>query len=111
MRNGTSFFHRVMKRMLTVFKATIYGINQAIKAKDQKERPFKEIVPEQYHEFLPQFRKQLVDRSPPHRAGSDHQVGQKDADIPTWGPLYSMSCAELVLLTQWLEENMSKGFI
>jgi len=27
------------------------------------------------------------------------------------GPLYSMSWADLVVLKEWLEENMSKGFI
>jgi len=32
-------------------------------------------------------------------------------ETPTWGPLYSMSRAELVVLKEWLEENMSKGFI
>jgi len=36
---------------------------------------------------------------------------RKDGVMPTWGPLYSMSRAELVTLLEWLEKNMSKGII
>jgi len=111
MLNGASFFRTVRKGRLTVFKALLYDINKTIEAKDLKECPLEEIVPEQYHEFLPLFNKVLADRLPPHRPGSDHEVRLKDGETPTWGPLYSMSRAELIVLKQWLEKNMSKGFI
>jgi len=94
-----------------VFKASLYDINQAIEANNLKERPLEEIVPEQYHEFLPFCIKVLADWLPPYRPGIDHEVRLKDGETPTWGPLYSMSRAELVVLKEWLEENMSKGFI
>jgi hypothetical protein len=110
MVNGASFFPTVKKGILTVFRASLYDINIAIHAKDWKEHPLEEIVPEQYHEFLPLFNKVLADRLPPHRQGIDHEVRLKDGETPTWGPLYSMSRAELVVLKEWLEENMSKGF-
>jgi hypothetical protein len=51
---------------LTVFKAYLYDINKAIKAKDLKECPLEEIVLEQYHEFFPLFYKVLADMLPPH---------------------------------------------
>jgi hypothetical protein len=35
----------------------------------------------------------------------------KEWETLTWGPLYSMSRAKLVVLKEGLEENMSKGFI
>jgi hypothetical protein len=111
MLNGASFFCTVKNRRLTVFKASLYDINSAIVAKDLKERSLQEIVPEQYHEFLSLFNKVLTDRLPPHRPGIDHEFRLKDGETPTWGPLYSMSRAELVVLKEWLEENMSKGFI
>jgi len=111
MLNGASFFRTVKKGKLTLFKASLYDINKAIEAKDLKERPLEEIVPKQYHEFLPLFNKVLADRLPPHRPGIDHEVRLKDGETPTWGPLYSMSRAELIILKEWLEENMSKGFI
>ena len=110
MLNGSSFFRTVKKGKLTIFKASLYDINKAIETKDLKERPLEEIVPKQYHEFLPLFSKVLADRLPPHRPGIDHEVGLKEGETPMWGPLYSMSRTELVVLKEWLEENMSKGF-
>jgi len=94
-----------------LFKASLYDNNKAIEGKDFKERPLEEIVPEQYHEFLPRFEKVLADCLPPHRPGIDHEVCLKEGETLTWGPRYSMSRAELVVLKEWLEDNMSKGFI
>jgi len=64
--NVASFFRTVRKGRLTVFKALEYDINKAIEAKDLKERPLEEIVPKQYHEFLPLFNNVFADRLPPH---------------------------------------------
>jgi len=111
MLNGGSFFRTVKKGNLKLFKASLYDIGKAIEAKDLKERSLKEIIPEQYREFLTLFNQVLADRLPPHRPGIDHEVRLKDGETPMWGPLYSMSRAELVVLKEWLEENMSKGFI
>jgi len=111
MLNGASFFRTVKRGKLTLFNTSLYDINKAIETKDSKEPPLEEIIPEQYHEFLPRFNKVLADRLPPHRPGIDHEVRLKDGETPTWGPLYSMSRTELVLLKEWLEENMLKGFI
>jgi hypothetical protein len=61
MLNGSSFFRTVKKSTLTIFKASLYDINKAIEGKALKERPPEEIVPEQYHEFLPLFSKALAD--------------------------------------------------
>jgi hypothetical protein len=111
MLNGASFFRNVKKGRLTVFHALLYDITTAIEVQDLEERPHEEIVPEQYYEFLPLFNNELADRLPPHRPGIDHEVHLKDGEIPTWGPLYSMSRAELVVLKEWLEENLSNEFI
>lgn len=62
MDKGASFFHTVKNGRLTVFEASLYNINKAVEAKDLKERPFQEIVPKQYHEFLPLLSKVLVDQ-------------------------------------------------
>jgi len=88
MLNGSSFFRTVRREKLTVFKASLYDINRAIKVKDFKEHPLEEIVPEQYQEFLPLFSKILADRLPPHSPGIDHEVRLKDGERRTWGPLY-----------------------
>jgi len=111
MLNGALFFHTVKKEKLTIFKASLYDINKAIEVNDLKEHPLEEVIPKQYHEFLPLFSKVLADWLPPHQPGIDHDVRLKDGETPPWGPLYSMTRTELVVLKEWLEENMSKGFI
>jgi len=72
--NGSSIFMTVQKRKLKLFTASVYDINKTIEAKDVKERPLEEIVPRQYHEFLPVFNTGLSDGHPPHLLGIDHEV-------------------------------------
>jgi hypothetical protein len=111
MLNGASEFCMDKKGKLTVFKASLYDINKAIEPKDFKERPLEQIVPELYYQLLPLFSTLLVDRLRPHPSGIDHEVRLKNGETPTWGPLYSISRTELVVLKEWLEEDFSKGFI
>jgi hypothetical protein len=100
MLNGASYFWTVKKGRLTVFKASLYDINKAIEAMDLKERPLEVIIPKQYHEFLRLFNNVLADRLPPHRPGIEYEVRLQDGETPTWGPLNSMSRAELVVLNE-----------
>ena len=100
MLNGSSFFREVEKGKLKVSKASLYDVNIAIEANDLKERPLEEIVPKRYHEFLPLFNNVLADCLPPHQPGIDDEVRLKEGETPTWGPLYSMSRAELVALKE-----------
>jgi hypothetical protein len=111
MLNGASFFRTVKQGKLTIFRASLYDINKAIEAKDLKEKPLQEVIPEQYHEFLPLFSKVLADRLPPHRRNIDPEVRLNEGETPSWGPLYKMSREELVVMKEWLEDNMTKGFI
>jgi hypothetical protein len=111
MLNGASFFRIVKRGKLTIFKASLYDINKAIEAKDLKETPLEEVIPKQYHEFLPLFSKVLANRLPPHRPNIDHEVPLREGETPSWGPLYTMSREELVVMKEWLEDNMTKGFI
>jgi hypothetical protein len=111
MLNGASFFRTLGQGRLTIFKASLYDINRAIEAKDQKEKPLEEVIPKQYHEFLPLFSRVLADRLPPHRPNIDHEVRLNAGEVPSFEPLYKMSREELVVMKEWLEKNMTKGFI
>jgi hypothetical protein len=53
--NRAAFCRMVSKGRFAVLKASLYEINKAIEAKDLNEQPLEEILPEQYHEFLPLF--------------------------------------------------------
>jgi hypothetical protein len=61
MLNGSSFFRTVWQGKLKIFKASLYDINKAIEAKDLKEKLLEEVIPRQYHEFLPLFSTVLAD--------------------------------------------------
>jgi hypothetical protein len=77
MLNGASFFRTVIQGKFTIFKDSLYDINKAIEAKDIKEKPLEEVIPKQYHEFLPLFFKVLADNLPLHRPNIDHEVQLK----------------------------------
>ena len=68
------------------------------------------LVPAEYHEFLPLFKKAIADVLPPHRP-YDHKITLKEGFSPPFGPLYSLSRPEVQALREWLDENLSKGFI
>jgi len=72
MRNRSSVFCTVNAVMLTVIGASLYDINKDIKARDLKERPLEQLIPELCHEFLPLFKTVLPYRLPPHLAGIDY---------------------------------------
>ncbi len=68
-------------------------------------------VPSDYHQFLPMFAKNEADKKlPPHRY-VDHEINLIEGAKPPFGPLYSMSLLELRALKDYLEENLSKGYI
>ena len=75
-----------------------------------EDEKIKELVPKDYHEFLPLFKKAVAEVLPPHRS-YDHKIPLKEGFTPPFGPLYSLSKPELQALRQWIDENLSKGFI
>jgi hypothetical protein len=111
MRNGTSILRTVKPGKLTIFKESLYDINKAIEVSEQKEKPLEKSIPKPYHEFLPLFSNVLADKLPPHRPGIDHEVRLKEGETPSRGHLYKISREELVVMKEWLEDNMTKGLI
>jgi hypothetical protein len=67
-------------------------------------------IPAEYHEFLPLFSEAVAKALPPHRP-YDYKIPLREGFTPPFGSLYSMSKTELQTLKEWLEENLSKGFI
>jgi hypothetical protein len=41
--------------MLKVYALTLYEINKPLGIKDLQENPLEEVIPKEYHEFLPLF--------------------------------------------------------
>ncbi|KAM4065040.1 reverse transcriptase (RNA-dependent DNA polymerase) [Hirsutella rhossiliensis] len=73
-------------------------------------------LPPQYHKWSRAFSQQLADQLPPHRPGVDLKIEVlkdehgREKPLP-WGPLYSMSREELLVLRKTLTELLDKGFI
>ena len=78
--------------------------------KSIEEGKLEELIPKEYHDFLPMFSEIAVRELPPHRP-YDHSIPLKDGFNPPFGPIYSLSRVELEALREWLEDNWSKGFI
>jgi hypothetical protein len=94
---------------LQINAISLYEINKALdKGKD--ETKITDIVPLEYHKFLPLFSEMEANKLPPH-CPYNHHILLKDGFIPPFGPIYSLSRTELAALRKWLDENLSKGFI
>lgn len=70
----------------------------------------KKTVPSVYHDYLAAFSKKKADTLPQHRP-YDLSIDLEPGTNPAFGPLYSLSEVELKALREWLDENLSKGFI
>jgi hypothetical protein len=69
-----------------------------------------DIVPTEYHKFLPLFSEAEANKLLPHRPYGCH-IALKEGFTPQFSPIYSLSRTELKALRKYLDENLSKGFI
>jgi Reverse transcriptase (RNA-dependent DNA polymerase) len=96
---------------LQLFSLTIQEVNTAL---GQKATPtideVRRRVPAEYHEFLPMFLAQNHRSLPPFRP-HDHEITLKEHTTPPYGPLYGLSRNELETVREWIDDNLSKGFI
>jgi hypothetical protein len=67
-------------------------------------------VPECYSRFHELFSKEAADVLPEHRPW-DHTIPIDPRLEPPFGPLYALSATELKALREYLDENLSRGFI
>ena len=96
---------------VNIFAVTLQDVTYEMEKRKKTVTDPKEVVPEEYHDFLDVFSKQEADKLPPHRA-YDHSIELLDgAEAPSRAPLYHMSEQELELIKNYLEEHLKKGFI
>lgn len=70
----------------------------------------KAFVPPPYHEFLDVFDRKQADHLPPHRPW-DHPIDLQPGKSPPAARPYSMNHHELKALREYLDTELSKGFI
>jgi hypothetical protein len=110
MVGAVPFLHAARKEKLQVFSLSLYEINKALDRKTVEEGRLEDLIPEEYHDFLPLFEEVAARQLPPHRP-YDHSIPLRDGFAPPFGPIYSLSRTELETLKKWLEDNLNKGFI
>ena len=93
----------------SIIKLTVRDLQAALKvAGHNKEAKFQ--VPEHLHDILHVFEKEKARELPRHKP-YDHTIPLKPGTSPPFGPLYGMSQKELLVLKEYIEENLSRGFI
>jgi len=70
----------------------------------------KTIVPTEYHDRISAFSRANSELLPPHRP-SDHRIKLKEGATAPSGPLYPMSRDQSEVLRDYLQDNLTKGFI
>jgi len=100
---------------IQVFAASMKDIEKALCTKTHSDPRMK--LPKHYHEFLRVFDRKEADQLPPHRGPHDHHIElevSKETGQPAeppYGPLYSMTREELLVVKKMLTEYIDKGFI
>ena len=90
------------------FKAT--KSTQLALEKPKLDKPLKEQVPPQFHDFLDVFSEKASERLPSHKSW-DHKIDLKPGFTPRRGKLYSLTPQEDKELREFLKENQTKGYI
>jgi len=91
-----------------VFAISMADIEKALAPKTYTDPAAK--VPEEYHPYLEVFSRKEADKLPEHRP-YDHKIELEPGKQPGFSPLYGMTQDELKVLRNYLDENLTKGFI
>lgn len=97
------------ERSQMIFAASLRDIEKALKKKSITNPCT--ILPERYHDWLDVFDRTEAEKLPPNRPGIDTSIEIEEGKTVPWGPLYSMSENELLVLRKTLNDYLSKGFI
>lgn len=67
-------------------------------------------IPTEYIDFTDVFSDEDADKLPPHSV-DEHCIPTEDGKQPPFGPIYSLSQAELEVLRAYIEKNLATDFI
>ena len=76
----------------------------------KEEKTDKELVPQEYHEYLDIFSEEKAAQFPESRSW-DHKIEIKEGFEPKSFKNYNLTMAEQLKLDKFLKENLEKGFI
>jgi hypothetical protein len=93
---------------LQIYSTTIKEIDQVM-AKALKE-DWRNRVPIRYKRFNKMIDQKFANELPPRRP-YNYKIPLKEGQEPPFGPLYDMSREEPIVLKQYIQDNLEKGFI
>jgi hypothetical protein len=82
------------KEKLKVYVITLYKINKVLEVKDLQEKPLEQLIPKEYHEFLPLFDKVIAERLALHRS-YNYKITLQEGFTPSFEPISSLPREEL----------------
>jgi hypothetical protein len=100
---GAAFSRLSSKNKELTGSITVYELLQAVKepscepSPDPEDDEIRQLVPKEYHDFVPLFKKAPADKLPPQRK-YDHTINLKPGFEPPFSPLYGLSREELLTL-------------
>ena len=77
----------------------------------KEEKTDKELVPQEYHEYLDVFSKEKAARFPESTRSWNHKIEMKEGFEPKSIKNYNLTPAEQLKLDKFLKENLEKGYI
>ncbi|KAI0994244.1 hypothetical protein K3495_g13938 [Podosphaera aphanis] len=102
--------NKVNNEASRIFSVTLADIQKAL-APEKRSPASLQKLPPQYKKFSDLFKRELIDKLPPHRSASDNEIRlETNKEIP-WGPLYGMSRDEVLVLRKTLTELLHKNYI
>ena len=92
------------------FKLCLHSSDIQANSAKLAETPDLSNVPSEYHEFADVFSKTKAEILPPHRS-YNLKINLEEGAQPPVGPIYSLSALEQEALKEFIEENLTTGFI
>src|SRR6266487_4463576 len=111
--SGDVFMLNLRRLDTELYTVSLYEINRILESHDEPEPPTEEVtakVPAAYQDFYDVFSKAASNVLPPHRE-YDHQIQLEQAHDLKYSPLYKMTQEELLVVKEYLLDNLDKGFI
>ncbi|KFY06458.1 hypothetical protein V491_08615, partial [Pseudogymnoascus sp. VKM F-3775] len=78
---------------------------------DQAQAPSSMNIPIEYKEYQRLFREGPKNEALPKHQPWDHEIPLEEGKSPPFGPIYQLSEKELKVLKEYIDDNLSKGFI
>jgi len=92
------------------FKLCLHSSDIQANSTKLAETPDLSNVPSEYHEFANIFSKTKAEVLSPHHP-YDLKINLEEGAQPSVGPIYSLSASEQEALNEFIEENLTTGFI